>query len=158
MKEQTSQMFVIFIAISFIIGIFNNDFIKNEALLLSMTFAALAFTLLDLCKLLNLNKNINYILLFFAVFSIVALPYLEGIHKLVASQSDRITILGLAIVILIIGIRQRLDEKRDIFQINNYIDETKSIINSQSQIINEQNEIIEKLNNKLNSSKDNEKK
>ena len=116
-----------------------------------MTFAALSFTLLDLCKLLNLNKIINYVLLFIAVFSITLLPYLTSIHKLVSSQSDRITIVGLAIVILTIGIRQRMDEGKDISQINDYIDEANQAIENQKAIINEQNEIIIKLTNEVKS-------
>ena len=151
MKEQTSQWFVIFIAISLIIGSFFNDFVSNKSLVLSMTFAALSFTLLDLCKLLNLNKIINYVLLFIAVFSITLLPYLTSIHKLVSSQSDRITIVGLAIVILTIGIRQRMDEGKDISQINDYIDEANQAIENQKAIINEQNEIIIKLTNEVKS-------
>lgn len=153
MKERTSQYFVIFVAISLIIGAFFNDVINNEALVLSITVAALAFTLLDFCKLLDLNGIIKFILLFIAVFSITLLPYLESIHKLIASQGDRITIIGLALVILILGVKQFRDEEEDISQIKDYIEEADRVIESHKAMIKEQNEIIEKLNNRLQSYK-----
>lgn len=153
MKERTSQYFVIFVAISLIIGAFSNDVVENEALVLSITVAALAFTLLDFFKILNLHGIIKYILLFIAVFSITVLPYLEGIHKLISGQADRITIIGLALVILIIGLKQFKDEKNDILQIKAYLEETELVIKSHKEIINEQNDIIEKLNARIQSQK-----
>lgn len=150
MKEQISQMFVIFIAISFMIGSFFSDFVSNERLLFSMTLSALSFTLLDLSKVLKFPTITNYIFLLLAVFSIVAVPYLDFLYELIGSQSNRLTIIGLSIVILIIGIRQLLEERKDLKQVNNYIDKLDSINQDLQKKMDEQTKIIRELNQKLN--------
>ena len=157
MKERTSQYFMIFVAISLIIGAFFNDVVKNEALVLSITVAALAFTLLDFFKLLDIQGIIKYALLFVAVFSITLLPYLESVHELISNQADRITIIGLALVILILGIKQFREEEKDISQIKEYLEEAERVHKSHKEIITEQNQIIEKLSNRLQSHKNEDK-
>ncbi|OKA27489.1 hypothetical protein [Bacillus cereus] len=157
MKEQISQMFVIFLAASFMIGSFFSDFVTNERLLFSMTLAALSFTLLDLSKVLKFPTINNYIFLLLAVFSIVVVPYLDFLYKQIGGQSNRLTIIGLSIVILIIGIRQLLEEREDLKQVNNYIDKLDSI-NQDLQIkMDEQTKIIKELNQKLNEKNNSDK-
>lgn len=150
MREQISQMFVIFIAVSFIIGSFFGDFVSNDRLLFSMTLAALSFSFLDLFKTLKLNIFFNYFFLFCSVFSIVVIPYLDFIYKVIGSQNNRLTIIGLSVVILIIGIRQLLEEKADLNQVNNYIDKLDSINNELQTKMAEQTQIIKELNERLN--------
>lgn len=148
-KEQTSQYFVIFIAISFLIGSVFSDFVASDRLLLSITLAALSFTLLDLSKLLGLNKNINYIFLFLAVFSLIVIPYLDFLFELIQSQNNRITIMGLSIVLLMIGIRQLIEEKKDLQQVNNSIDTITNMNEELLTKMEEQTKIIKDLSSRL---------
>lgn len=148
-KEQTSQYFVIFIAISFLIGSVFSDFVSSDRLLLSITLAALSFTLLDLSKLLGLNKNINYIFLFLAVFSLIVIPYLDFLFELIQSQNNRITIMGLSIVLLMIGIRQLIEEKKDLQQVNNSIDTITNMNEELLTKMEEQTKIIKDLSSRL---------
>ncbi|UNT55627.1 hypothetical protein [Lysinibacillus capsici] len=150
MKEQISQMFVIFIATSFIAGSFFGDFVSNDRLLFSMTLAALSFTFLDLSKVLKCNVLFSYLFLLCAVFSITVVPYLDFIYDALGSQNNRLTIIGLSIVILIIGIRQLIEERADLKQVNNYIDKLDSINNELQQKMTEQTQIIKELNERLN--------
>lgn len=149
MKEQTSQYFVIFIAISFLLGSIFSDFVSSNRLLLSITLAALSFTLLDLSKLLGLNKNINYIFLFLAVFSLIVIPYLDFLFELIQSQNNRLTIMGLSIVLLMIGIRQLIEEKKDLKQVNNSIDTITNMNEELLAKMEEQTKIIRDLSSQL---------
>lgn len=153
MKERISQYFVIFTAISLIIGAFFNEVVNNKALILSITIAAVAFTLLDFLRSMNWdNKYSNffkYVLLLISVFSIILLPYLTSIHNILGVYTDRITIIGLALVILLIGIKQLKDENKDIKQINDFLDESEKVRSKQIEIIDKQISTIEKLNEEL---------
>jgi len=150
LKEQISQMFVIFIAGSFILGSFFTDFVSNDRLLFSLTLAALSFTFLDLSKVLKFNILFSYFFLLSAVFSIIVLPYLDFVYALMGSQNNRLTIIGLSIVILIIGIRQLIEERVDLKQVNNYIDKLDTINDELQKKMEEQTQIIKELNERLN--------
>ncbi|WP_427071272.1 hypothetical protein [Lysinibacillus fusiformis] len=149
MKEQTSQYFVIFIAISFMIGSIFTDFVSSDRLLLSITLAALSFTLLDLSKLLGLNKLFNFLFLFLAVFSLIVIPYLDFLFELIHSQNNRLTIIGLSIVLLMIGIRQFIEEKKDLKQVNESIDSLTGMNQELLTKMEEQTKIIKDLSSQL---------
>jgi hypothetical protein len=138
MKDSNSQMLVILLALSLIIGCFIPGFLDNSNLVLAVTISALAFIFVDLANFLKLHKLNSIFFLFIGIFSITVLPHIEAMTRFFAPLNNFFTVYGLAIVIGILGLKQYFEE-------NTFLSETKRNLKQRD---NEFNELIKFLEDK----------
>ncbi|KUF25365.1 hypothetical protein MHZ96_10275 [Bacillus safensis] len=157
MKDSNSQIFVILLAISLIIGCFIPGFLENSNLVLAVTVSALAFILVDLSNFLKLNRVHSILPLFVAVFSISVLPHTDYLNKLLQPLNNFFTVYGLAIVIGILGAKQYLEEhaflkknKKNLEDRENEYNELIDILEDYKKEIKDLKEIIKEERNKNN--------
>lgn len=150
MKESNSQLLVIFLSISLIIGCLIPGFVDNTQLVVSITVAALAFVLFDLCIFLKLNKLYGYFFLFLAIFSISVLPYIQSVQNIILKLNNFFTIIALAIVIGILGARQYLEERNFLRKTHLDLKERTKERTELIEIIREKNNEIDMLKNRMN--------
>lgn len=155
LKDSNSQIFVILLAISLIIGCFIPGFLDNSNLVLAVTVSALAFIFVDLSIFLKLRRIHSILPLFVAVFSISVLPHIDYLNKLLLPLNNFFTVYGLAIVIGILGAKQYIEEsnfltknKKNLQDRQNEFDELITIIKNNEKEIQDLKKIIEEERNK----------
>ncbi len=161
MRRYTNEI-VMFLGVSIAIGGFFPDFRNNQLLVVSVTFSAVIFAIFDLVVSINEKSyKLQQVLLFIGVLSIVVFPYLNILGPFMIENNNFFTLFGLAIVIFLIGFRQRKAEKEDYFYLKDRFEKQTDLIKDQNKIIKEQAEIIKLLNKKTphqNTNKKNKKR
>lgn len=146
MRKYTNEI-VMFLGISIAIGGLFPDFRNNQPLVVSITFSAVIFAVFDLVVSIYENSyKTQQILLFAGIFSVVVLPYLGFIAPFLIEQNNLFTLIGLAIVIFLIGFRQRKQEIQDFRLLRDKVNKQNQTIEEQNKVIKEQNKIIHFLN------------
>lgn len=149
--QRYSNEIVIFLGASIFVGGLFPDFRNNQTLILAVTFSAVIFSLFDLVG--NLKKDayrVQQMLLFVGIFSIVVVPYLQPVAPWLIEQNNLLTLMGLAIVLFLIGFKQRNRDIEELKNLKEYIDRTEKIIEEQNKVLEEQNKIIKAIKEKQN--------
>ena len=149
MKESNSQILVICLAISLIIGCFIPGFTENSKLVVAVTLSALAFIFVDLSIFLKVNKIYSYLFLFIAIFSISVLPHIDYFYSLLSPLNNFFTIFGLAMVIGLLGGRQYLEEREFLKKTKKNLTERDKEFNELIALLEEQQKEIEILKEKV---------
>lgn len=150
MNKNYANEIVMFLGVAIAIGGLFPDYSSNSALVVSVTLAAVCFSFFDLINFYNKWHSIQKFILFFGIFSIIVIPYLSFITPFLIKQNNFFTLFGLAIVIFLMGLKQKKHEEEDVEKLNEGIAKLEGIINEQNKIITEQNSLIKILNSNIN--------
>jgi len=149
MDKNYANEIVMFLGVAIAIGGFFPDYSSNSALVVSVTLAAVCFSFFDLINFYNKWYSIQKFVLFLGIFSIIVVPYLSFITPFLVKQNNFLTLFGLAIVMFLMGLKQKKQEEEDVVKLNKGIAKLEGIINEQNKIITEQNGLIKILTSKI---------
>ncbi|MED1865843.1 hypothetical protein P4V41_20540 [Fictibacillus nanhaiensis] len=147
MNRAAPHLIVTFIGLSVVfLGISYSDLKISNVYVSCATLAALFFTITDLFNLIDeyeIDKdkvtsrfykfiidnrhNLSIFSLFFAIFSIIFLPYVDFMEKYLLGYNNQITLVSLGLVILIISFRALSYEARREKEISDTINEVKDL-------------------------------
>lgn len=149
MDKNYANEIVMFLGVAIAIGGLFPDYSNNSALVVSVTLAAVCFSFFDLINFYNKWYRMQKIVLFLGIFSIIVVPYLSFITTFLDKQNNFLTLLGLAIVMFLMGLKQKKQEEEDVEKLSKGIAKLEGIINEQNKIITEQNGLIKILTSNI---------
>lgn len=147
MRKYTNEL-VMFLGTAIALGGFFPDFRNNTPLVVSVTFSAVCFACFDLISFYDKWFNLQKFLLFAGIFSVIVVPYLSFLTPFLEEQNNFFTLYGLAVVIFLMGLKQKKQEINEFSELKNKFNQQTQIISEQNKIIKEQNQIINFLNTK----------
>lgn len=149
LKDSNSQILVILLSVSLIIGCFIPGFLENNNIITAVTLSALSFVFIDVANFLKLHKIYSIIFLFLAIFSITIIPNVESLYSFLSQFNNFFTVYGLALVIGILGVKQYTEEKIFLSKTKKNLKQRDIEFEELIQLLEEKNEEIEYLKKEL---------